>query len=253
MGECIDGKRAAQLTIFDWVVSLCEIQETAGTMVLVENPVGATSWNQPSIQRLRSAPVVFEDISHLCMFGVKDPRSRRALKRPVRYLTNCRQILGFVVRTCPNKHVHGLVKGLTNAYRSSSRGHTRAWAQPVFRGAESDAVKRLEAYPAEDVEMDLAGTAIPDESHEEPQPEETKLSEEVPNAVWLAIHKNLRHPSKELLCRAFRIGGANKITIRAASELNLPPKVFLALSVSLHCTCSGHDCVLFLWCVLVRV
>ena len=48
----------------------------------------------------------------------------------------------------------------------------------------SDAVKRLEAYPAEDVEMDLAGTAIPDdESHEEPQTEETKVSEEVPNAV----------------------------------------------------------------------
>ena len=76
------------------------------------------------------------------------------------------------------------MKCLTNTYRSSSHGHTRAWAQAVFRGAESDAVKRLEAYPAEDVEMDLQGTAIPDdESHEEPQTEETKVSEEVPNAV----------------------------------------------------------------------
>ena len=175
--ERIDGERAAELTILDWVVSLCEVQETAGNIFLVENPVGATSWNQPSIQRLRNAPFVFEDISHLCMFGVKDPRSRRALKRPVRYLTNSRELLRFVVRKCPSKHVHGPVKGLTNAYRSSSRWHTRAWGQAVIRGVESDVVKRLEAYPAEDVEMELPGTAIPDdEFHEEPHLEEAKSS-----------------------------------------------------------------------------
>ena len=86
--EWIAREQAAELAIWDWVVALCERQETAGNMFLVENPVGATSWNQPSIQRLRNAPFVFEDISHLCMFGVKDPRNRRALKRPDGYLTN---------------------------------------------------------------------------------------------------------------------------------------------------------------------
>ena len=68
--------------------SLCGVQETARNMFLVEHLVVATSWNQPSIQRLWKAPFVFEDSSHLCILGVKDPRSRRALKRPVRYLTN---------------------------------------------------------------------------------------------------------------------------------------------------------------------
>ena len=163
----------------------------------VENPVGATSWNQPSIQRLRNASFVLEDISHLCMFGVKDPRSRR----PVRYLSNSRELLRFVVRRCPSKHVHGPVKGLTNAYRSSSRWHTRAWGQAVTRGVESDVVKRLEAGPAEDVEMELPGTAIPDyEFHEKSHLEEAKVP-----------HKNLGHPSKELLCRALRIGGPIKL------------------------------------------
>ena len=84
--------------------------------------------------------------SHLCMFGVKDPRSRRVVKRPVRYLTYSREHLKFVVRKCSNKHVHGPVKGLTNAHRRSSRWHTRAWGQAVVRGAESDAAKRFEAY-----------------------------------------------------------------------------------------------------------
>ena len=66
--------------------------------------------------------------------------------------------------------------------------------QAVIRGVESDAVKRPEAFPAEDAKMDLAGTAIPDdEFHEETQLEESKVSEEVTNAIRLAImrdHKN---------------------------------------------------------------
>ena len=87
----------------------------------------------------------------------------------------------------------------------------------MIRGAESDVVKRTEAYPAEDVKMDLAGTAIPDdEFHEEPRLEEAKVPEEIPNAVRLAVmrmHKNLGHHSKELLCRALRIGRANKVAL----------------------------------------
>ena len=71
--------------------------------------------------------------------------------------------------------------------------------------------------------MELPGTARPDdEFHEEPHLEEAKDPEETPNGVRLAVmrsHKNLGHPSKELLCRALRIGGANRVAIRAATEL----------------------------------
>ena len=183
--EAIDRERATELAILEWMVSLCEIQEATGIMFLVENPVDASSWNQASIKRVRNAPFSFEGISHLCMFWVKDPRSRRALKRPVRYLTNSPQLLKFVVRKCPNKHVHGPVKGLTNAYRSSCRWHTRAWAQAVIRGAESDTIKRHEAYPAEDVVMDLAGADIPDDEFpEEPHVEEAKVPKEMPNHAY---------------------------------------------------------------------
>ena len=143
MRERIDRARAAELTILDWVVSSCEIQETARNMFLEENPVGATSKNQPSIQRLRSAPFCVLKISHTCAcFGAQGPRSRRALKRPTRVLDS-RRLLRFVVRKCLNKHVHGPVKGLTNAYRSSSCWHALAWGRAVIRGVESDSVKRL--------------------------------------------------------------------------------------------------------------
>ena len=87
---------------------------------------------------------------------------------------------------------------------------------------ESDAVKRFEGYSGEDVEMDLAGTVIPDdEFHEERILEESKVPGEVPNAVRFAIMRIHKNPgaSKESLCRALRIGGANRIALRAASEL----------------------------------
>ena len=250
--ERIDTERAAELTILDSVVSLCEVQETAGNMFLVENPAGANSWNQPSIQRLRNAPFVFEDISHFCMFGVKDPRSRRALKRPVRYLTNSRELLRFVVRKCPSKHVHGSVQGLTNAYRSSSRWHTRAWGQAVIRGVESDVVKRLEAYPAEDVEMELPGTAIPDDDfHEEPHLEEANVPEEIPNGVRLAvmrIHKNLGHPSKVLLCRALRATFVRRVNLQKATclrswQIRAPNSIKVSESIYSYLRTQTNKCL----------
>ena len=129
--ERIDRERAAELAILEWVVSVCEMQEATENMFLVENPVGASSWNHSSIRR---------EFHILCMFGVKDLWSRRALKRPVRYLTNSPQLLKFIVRKWPKKHVHGPVKGLTkNAYACSSRWHTRAWAQAVIRGVSQKA------------------------------------------------------------------------------------------------------------------
>ena len=54
-------------------------------------------------------------IAHVRGQGSEEPKSPLLLK--------------FVVRKCPNKHVHGPVKGLTNACRTSSRWHTRASAQ----------------------------------------------------------------------------------------------------------------------------
>ena len=42
----------------------------------------------------------------------------------------------------------------------ASLAHTRLGTRAVIRGVESDTVKKHEAYPAEDVEMDLTGAGI---------------------------------------------------------------------------------------------
>ena len=101
---------------------------------------------------------------------------------------NSRELLKFVVRKCPNKHIHRPAKEFAHDSQSSSRWRTRAWVQAVVRGVESDAVRRFEAYPGEDAEMGLAETAVPDnEFHEEPQLQEPGILEEAPIAVRLAV------------------------------------------------------------------
>ena len=119
-------------------LSLCELLETPRDLLLVEKPAGATTWNQLSSRRRRIAPVVSEDISHLCMFRLKDPRSGRALQRPVRYFTNSRRLLKAVFRMCKMKRTHGPARAITDNYRSSAQYPTRAWAQVVLHHVEID-------------------------------------------------------------------------------------------------------------------
>ena len=113
--EWSDRERKAELAILYWVVSLGEIQETAGNMFLVENPVGATSGNQHSIQRVRNAPSVFEDISHLCMFGVKDPQShqetRQVLDKQSRAVKICRSTVPEQTCSRTGERSHECVSG----------------------------------------------------------------------------------------------------------------------------------------------
>ena len=106
-------------------------------------------------------------ISHTCVCsgqGSEEPES----PQETRQVLDSRQLLRFFVRKCLNKHVHGPVEGLTNAYRSSSCWHARAWAQAVIRGVEKRCSQEaLKPNLAEDVEMDLIGTAIRDDEFHE--------------------------------------------------------------------------------------
>ena len=86
---------------------------------------------------------------------------------------------------------------------------------------ESDAVKRLEACSSRRRNGTCRNGLPDDEFHEEPHHEEAKVPERSQCGKMCnhAHLQKLEYPSKELLCRALRIGGANKIAVRAASEL----------------------------------
>ena len=97
--------------------------------------------------------------------------------------------------------------------------------------------------PAEDVEMDLIRTAIPDdELREGTQLEEAQVPAEVPSAVRLAtvrVHKNLGHPSKEIagvalyeLVEPIRLRSELRVKSSATfARRTKPPKKSLACEV----------------------
>ena len=60
-------ERESELHLLDWLVGLCELEETSGNLFLVENPVGATNSSQRSSRRLRGACSVWLGASHTCV------------------------------------------------------------------------------------------------------------------------------------------------------------------------------------------
>ena len=75
-----------------YVVAKClKSNKRRGNLPLVKNQLGALS------RLIGSALAVSEDTSLLCMCGVNDPRTG-PLKRPVRFLSNCGERVGEVVR-----------------------------------------------------------------------------------------------------------------------------------------------------------
>ena len=104
-------------------------------MVLVENLVGATSWNQPSIQRLRS------DVRCQESEEPKSPReTRQVLDKQWTALQICRS--NVFEQTCSrtSEGTHECISEFVQLAHACLE-------QAVIRGVERDAVKRLEAYP----------------------------------------------------------------------------------------------------------
>ena len=57
--------------LMDFAIKVYEAQAKAGRYFLHENPVGASSWNLPSIKKLKAKKGVETKIADLCMYGLK--------------------------------------------------------------------------------------------------------------------------------------------------------------------------------------
>ena len=75
------------LHILDWVVCLRELEETSGEFVPGGKSSGCHELESVVMAETSNYFFVAENTSNLCMLGVTDPRSGRALKRPA--VTNC--------------------------------------------------------------------------------------------------------------------------------------------------------------------
>ena len=170
MREWIDRERAEELTILDWAVSLCEVQETAGKHVSRGKSSGCYQLESTFHSETSERPL---RVGGLRGQGSEEPQSPQETRQVLDQQSSTVEIC------CTKMSEQTCSRTGERTHECVSEFFSLAYAclgQAVIRRVESDVVKRLEAYPTEDVEMDLPGKAIPDdEFHEEPHLEVAKV------------------------------------------------------------------------------
>ena len=76
-----------------------------GLYFLHEHPEGASSWKEPSVQRLLHDYRVHECTGHMCQFGMTsiDRGGEAPVKKPTRFMTNSPCVANQLSRRCPNR------------------------------------------------------------------------------------------------------------------------------------------------------
>lgn len=70
-------------------MQLCQYQIGQGNVFLFEQPIGASSWEEPDVKAVMNHPEVFAVILDQCMFNLKDPESGSLYKKRTRIMNNC--------------------------------------------------------------------------------------------------------------------------------------------------------------------
>ena len=102
----------------DFCVDLCEVQNRGGRGFCFEHPRYASSWELPSMARLRAMPGVGPAELDMCQFGMvsRDEKGEAPCRKATRLLTNVVSMRDWMSRTCQGGHRHvQLVSGRSKA------------------------------------------------------------------------------------------------------------------------------------------
>ena len=97
------------LSHLKFACEMYEIQLRKGGYFLHEHPAAASSWATDAINKVRQMPGVECVTSDMCQFGMTtrtSDGSEAAVKKPTRWMGNCRLILERLARKCQNDHAH---------------------------------------------------------------------------------------------------------------------------------------------------
>ena len=89
-------KEGAEVLAF--VEEICELQNSLGGLFILMQPANSSAWKHASLTRLRQQRGIHEEVSHMCMFGVKS-RAKVSIKKPVRIVSDSNQLTNEVIRT----------------------------------------------------------------------------------------------------------------------------------------------------------
>ena len=89
-----------------------------GMFFLHEHPATASSWNMECIAEVAAHPGVYTVVSDMCRWGMKvrdeipdDPTQPYLIKKPTKWMTNCRQLADLLSLRCEGNHSHVRLEG----------------------------------------------------------------------------------------------------------------------------------------------
>ena len=89
-----------------------------GMFFLHEHPATASSWNMECIAEIAAHPGVYTVVCDMCRWGMKvrdeipdDPTQPYLIKKPTKWMTNCRQLADLLSLRCEGNHSHVRLEG----------------------------------------------------------------------------------------------------------------------------------------------
>ena len=211
MGKGNPQKRERRLAegrvLLAFAMELCELQMELGNIFVFEHPLKADSWLEEVVKRVQSKPGVHEILLDQCMFGLRDPQSKKLYRKPTRLLTNscCG---GHLAKRCNGKHDHQRIEGQT---RVGGCWINRSVCAQVYPKSLVLGLVKL-------VENELQHGVFSVDVHVgevlNPNPKDVNLEASV-----MKCHVNLGHPSKERFIHMLKSANASEKAIEIAKSL----------------------------------
>ena len=209
--EVVKRRRVEGRMLLEFAAQVYREQLAGGRHFLHEHPASASSWHEPCIQRLCSAPGVHEVVGDQCRFGLQSPGENGKLgpaKKATRFLSSAAGVLRALGRRCQGDHVHvqllggrraaaaavyprGLCRAILRSIEAQRRRERREPLGVARAQATGAGVYSLEERTGEDEAVKLASRAVEpssrlckvtfsslQETDVVPEPDQTRVGDE---------------------------------------------------------------------------
>ena len=105
-------RRRLALPMVSFCADVASYQHERNKYFLIENPETSQMWNTESMTALSQMNGVRRTTIHMCAYGLVDPATGCAMKKPISLLHNIpMNVFHRLIRRCDNKHEHQRITG----------------------------------------------------------------------------------------------------------------------------------------------
>ena len=189
--------------LLDFAMQVCEVQRAGGRTFVFEQPLRASSWEEPSVVTMRPKHDIHEFVFDQCCYGLKDPVSNKYYRKRTKIMTNSETFKDMCCE-CSQDHEHERLEGKVKV---GGRWVNRTRLAQVYP-------KRLVDMFVRCMWKDKKSKAHEVLASEALQEDRTDLERSVRRC-----HVNLGHPSRERFLHMLKSAGASNKAIMYAKKL----------------------------------